>query len=160
MKYTSLPIGELQTWAHFNDVVFNNIIVTENITSKDGIDKGAGLLAAAGFSDHGASQEVLLTVPADLVLSKETVYLCAKADLRLQEILDAVGNFAEVGSLRYLRRVYWLLAVSGHVPFDRRSTSARTEEQSTDMILLINHSLPGKRSYSSCSSNSPVTAPT
>jgi hypothetical protein len=39
-------------------------------------------------------------VPADLVLSKETVHLCAKADLHLKEILDAVGDFAEVGSFK------------------------------------------------------------
>lgn len=97
MKYASLPIEQLQTWARFNGVVFNNVLLADQITSKDGIDKGAGLLADAGFSDSGASPEVLLTVPADLVLSKETVHLCAKADLHLKEILDAVGNFAEVG---------------------------------------------------------------
>lgn len=100
MRYSSLPILELQTWARFNGVIFNNIVVADNITSKDGIDKGAGLLAAAGFPDSGVSQEVLLTVPADLVLSKETVHLCAKADLHLKEILDAVGDFAEVGSFK------------------------------------------------------------
>jgi hypothetical protein len=104
MKYNSLPISELQTWARFNGVIFNNIVVADNITSKNGINKGAGLLATAGFtagfSDSGVSQEILLTVPADLVLSKETVHLCAKADLHLKEILDAVGDFAEVGSFK------------------------------------------------------------
>jgi hypothetical protein len=119
MKYVSLPIGELHIWARFNGVVFNNIIVTDHITSKDGIDKGAGLLAAAGFSDRGASQEVLLTVPADLVLSKETVHLCAKADVHLKEILDAVGDFAEVGSSKYARQILWLLVVSFISPINK-----------------------------------------
>ena len=98
MKYNSLPIAELQTWARFNGVIFNNVVVADNITSKDGVDKGAGLLATAGFSERGALQEILLTVPADLVLSKEAVRLCAKADVHLKEILDAVGEFAEVGA--------------------------------------------------------------
>jgi hypothetical protein len=102
MKYNSLPIADLQTWARFNGVSFNNVAVADHITSKDGVDKGAGLLATAGFSERGALQEILLTVPADLVLSEEAVRLCAKADLHLKEIFNAVGKFAEVGVPSFL----------------------------------------------------------
>lgn len=99
MKYANLPIAELQSWAKFNGVTFSDIVVAETITSKDGVDKGAGLLATAGFSENSAMQEVLLTVPADFILTKEAVHLCAKADLHLNDIIDAVGDFAEVSPI-------------------------------------------------------------
>jgi hypothetical protein len=97
MKYDSLPIEQLHPWAQFNGVTFNNVAVAPNIVGKDGVDKGAGLVATIDFSENGAAQDILLAIPADLVLSREAVILCAKADSQLKEILDAVGEFAEVG---------------------------------------------------------------
>lgn len=95
MKYDLLSIDQLQAWAQLNGIILNSLAITSNVT-KDGVDKGAGLVATTNVSRGSIRQEVLITVPADLVLSKETVHLCAKADLRLKEILDAVGSFAEV----------------------------------------------------------------
>lgn len=120
MRYASLPASQLQAWAQFNGVTFNNICVAENVTSKDGVDKGSGLLAT-GFSESSASMEVLLTIPSDLVLSKEAVHLCAKADLDLKEILDAVGDFAEVG---HIPREYAMRSTSSPPPARRLSLHA------------------------------------
>lgn len=97
MRYDSLPIEQLHTWAQFNGVAFSNITVAPNVTGKDGVDKGAGLIASVGFSEDSATHDILLAVPADLILSREAVILCAKADSQLKEILHAVGDFAQVG---------------------------------------------------------------
>jgi hypothetical protein len=134
MKYASLPIEELHTWAQFNGVAFNNIAIAKNIASKDGVDKGAGLVATTGFSDSGASQQVLLTVPADLVLSKETVHLCAKADLQLNEVLVAVGSFAEVGYFLF----HSTRTASPTFEFDRK-------RKQTMCTPLITYSHPGQQ---------------
>lgn len=93
MKNTSLPLGQLETWSKLNNIVLHNVKVTSQVVTQDGSDKGGGLFATA---DHAAS-DVLLSVPSDLVLSKEQVEQCAKTDARLKEVLDAVGAFGQVG---------------------------------------------------------------
>lgn len=95
MRYSSLPIENLQSWAFFNNVVLSGVRIQPNILAEDGSDKGGGLVATR---DCEAS-DVVLTVPRELVLNRAVVEEVAKTDTRLRDILEAVGaSFLEVGT--------------------------------------------------------------
>ncbi|KAL2401019.1 hypothetical protein ABEF94_002417 [Exophiala dermatitidis] len=87
MRQSSLPLENLQAWAHFNNVHLFNAAIETHIFTDDGIDKGGGLRAA---SRHEEGQP-LVAVPLDLVLSKERVAQCAKSDQRLKELIEAAA---------------------------------------------------------------------
>ncbi|KAI1912631.1 hypothetical protein LOZ65_005971, partial [Ophidiomyces ophidiicola] len=109
----SLPITALAAWAKLNDVCLDGIEVrslppttTTTTTKADGgggglHEKGAGLFAtrdrqpaqARPAGDDGP--EVLVRVPADLVLALTTVETHAKSDRYLREVLDATGDFGK-----------------------------------------------------------------
>lgn len=92
MKQHTLPLEQLQTWAHLNNCKLNGIKVEPHIITNDGIDKGGGLIAT---TDH-ASGSVLLSVDFSVILCKEQVWQCAKTDRHLSQILDALGDFVQV----------------------------------------------------------------
>lgn len=58
--------------------------------------KGLGLVACSQISNGG---ERLITVPKDLILSLENVWVFAKSDRHLREVLEAVGEYSRVPSL-------------------------------------------------------------
>ena len=93
MRYASLPVNQLGTWASFNDVELFGAEVRTQIIDDDGNDKGGGLLAT---SQHDAS-ETLLKIPTDIVLSRHQVDNCAKVDSGLRELLRALPTLTEVG---------------------------------------------------------------
>ena len=93
MRQTSLPLQNVHVWAHFNDVKLLQASVEPHIIDKDGNDKGGGLQATA---DH-AEGHPFIAVPLDLVLSKERVEQCAKADQHLKELIEATPALAQVG---------------------------------------------------------------
>ncbi len=97
MRRTIIPVEKLFAWGKLNGVEFNKIDVKSDITSKDGATKGAGLFSTCqrSLNDHGA---VLLSVPQDLVLSREQVDRYAGIDKHLKSVLDAADAFGKVSA--------------------------------------------------------------
>lgn len=82
-----MSIDQLGIWAELNHVDFNGVkacSVSE--------DKGTGLVATWECQDSA----MLLSVPQDLVLSFETVWIYAKSDQHLLQVLEAVGDYSRV----------------------------------------------------------------
>lgn len=94
MHYANASVTQLEPWAKLNDSKLHGIKIEPNIVV-DGIDKGGGLVAT---SDH-SSEDVLLDVAGDLILTRERVLLEAKADRHLRELLDALQDFIQVGHI-------------------------------------------------------------
>lgn len=78
-------------WAQLNNVELNGIEISKLPGSK-----GFGIVAKHDIADENP---ILMTVPKDLILSLENVWLYAKSDRHLQEVLNAVGDFARVWRL-------------------------------------------------------------
>ena len=78
------------TWASFNDVHFEGLTIAELPC------KNYGLIATA---ERKGTESLLMTVPKDLILSLENVWILAKADKHLREVLEAVGDYARVSLL-------------------------------------------------------------
>ena len=95
MRRQILGVETLSTWARLNHVVFEGIAVTD-IPSR-----GYGLIVTAEKDEESA---VLVTVHKDLILSLENVWVLAKADQHLREVLHAVGDYARVSSSSVLPR--------------------------------------------------------
>ena len=93
MKQVSLSVQNLSAWAHFNDVKLFEASIEEQIIGDDGEDKGGGLQAV---SENGPGQ-LLVSVPLDLLLSKERVEQCAKADQNLNRLIQAAPSLSQVG---------------------------------------------------------------
>ena len=96
MRRQCLPIEEFEAWAKFNGVKFNSTRV-ERITTSDGQYKGAGVFATEDVEKTHDHDAVLLSVPHDLVLSKDLVEDYTKSDGHLREVIEAVGEFGWVG---------------------------------------------------------------
>ena len=96
MRYATLSIEQLTPWAALNDVRVQGIELCENIVGDDGISKGGGILATQKL-EH---DEVLLSIPSDLILSKENVFQYAKMDKHFRELLDAMHDFGQVRELQ------------------------------------------------------------
>ena len=93
MLHEQLPIEQLTPWARLNDIDLNGVEICPNVLTLDGLSKGGGLLA---ISNHG-SADILLSIPAELALSRETVLQSAKTDKDLRELTDAMSEFIQVG---------------------------------------------------------------
>lgn len=104
MKRRFLPIEALPAWTRLNGVSFDGIEV-RRLQTDDGVDKGSSVIATrsrpakqrvleTGKVDE---PEILMRIPADLVLSSELVETYAKSDRYLREVLDTVGEFGKVG---------------------------------------------------------------
>lgn len=98
MRRAHLPLERLKLWALLNGIVLCDTIVKNHIMSED-VDKGAGLVATTDAVDSEGSVTTFISLPGELVLSKERVYEHAKSDLHLREVLHAVGPFAQVRSV-------------------------------------------------------------
>ena len=97
MRRTVISVEKLFAWARLNGVEFNNIGVKADFTSEAGACKGAGLVSA---NNHIANENEapLLSVPQDLVLSREQVERYAAIDKHLELVLDAAGAFGRVSA--------------------------------------------------------------
>jgi hypothetical protein len=112
MKREFLPVEALHTWAKLNGIEFHGVAVQRLKYDKPGAaDRGSAVLATEPRS-HDAkrvddrdpaitSEETLIKVPPDMVLSLKVVEDCAKSDKWLREVLYAVEDFG---------RVYFLLS--------------------------------------------------
>ncbi|KAG8526785.1 uncharacterized protein KY384_008214 [Bacidia gigantensis] len=88
LQETFLGIDHLDAWAHLNNVKFNGVKVSSTFT-----ERGSVLIATRQLSDENP---ILLTVPRELVLSLENVWVYAKCDKHLTQVLEAVGDWAKV----------------------------------------------------------------
>ncbi|KAL8737404.1 MAG: hypothetical protein Q9181_001711 [Wetmoreana brouardii] len=86
MRREYLPSGALQTWMNLNDIHRKGINI--ELLSEQ---KGAGIITTAESLDN---EIILITVPSQLVLSPENVWLFAKSDTHLKEVLEAVGEYS------------------------------------------------------------------
>ena len=98
MRRLCLPIEHFEAWANLNGVKFNNTRV-ERIRTPDGQHKGAGVFATADFDANPDHEAILLSVPQDLVLTKELVHDYAKSDGHLHEVLEVAGEFGWVSRM-------------------------------------------------------------
>lgn len=88
MRSERLPISALPAWIKLNNVVLNGVTVS---TVHD--DKGLGITSCDGDLDDGTP---LIIVPQSLILSLENVWVFAKSDQHLREVLEAAGEFSRV----------------------------------------------------------------
>ena len=96
MKYVSIPIEKLQLWTQLNDVTLHGVKVSSNVVSEDGTSKGGGLLSTTTHT----SEDVLLSIPQDLILSKESVLQCSKTDGHLRQLVEVMEDFIQVGLIK------------------------------------------------------------
>ena len=90
MRRQTLDIEAFPAWAKFNHIVFNGIDISELP------GKGHGFTVN---SERDEKSAVLVEVPKDLILSLENVWVLAKADKHLRELLHAVGDYGRVSDL-------------------------------------------------------------
>ena len=88
MRLRSSPLGYLPAWADLNGVRFDGVAV-----SGLSHEKGTGLIATTELCNPDA---VLMTVPQALILSLENVWIFAKSDRHLRDVLEAVGEYSRV----------------------------------------------------------------
>ena len=93
MHRESVPVESLSIWMQLNSVKLNSI----KFKTLPGV--GISVVATQKLSGE---DNVLMMVPQELVLSLENVWVYAKADLHLLQLLEAVGDYARV--LRASRR--------------------------------------------------------
>ncbi|EFW21028.1 hypothetical protein D8B26_002704 [Coccidioides posadasii str. Silveira] len=128
MKRQFLPIDALSAWTKLNGVSFEGVEV-RRLHTEDGIGKGSAVFATRsrvakdfvpGQNQGAAEPEILMSIPADLVLSLNLVDTYAKSDMDLREVLDAMGEFGR--SARGAILIYLLLALT-HLSHDSSNES-------------------------------------
>lgn len=87
MHRETLPIDQLAVWTRLNNVEFKGV----RIVALHG-NRGSGLVTTAETTDDSW----LMTVPNDLILSLENVWVYAKSDKHLREVLEATGDYSRV----------------------------------------------------------------
>lgn len=93
MKRDLHPIEELASWSEVAQIELNDVKVAK--LEADGIDKGSAVIATKDIPASDGST-VLAKVNRDMVLSLERVKDYAKSDAQLNEILEALGDYAQV----------------------------------------------------------------
>ncbi|KAL8931689.1 MAG: hypothetical protein Q9211_006794 [Gyalolechia sp. 1 TL-2023] len=88
MRRFYLPPLALRAWARLNDVQSNGITFNHILSDERG-------LGVSVITEPLRDETVLLKVPESLVLSLENVWIYAKSDPHLKEVLDAVGEYAQ-----------------------------------------------------------------
>lgn len=77
----------LEPWAALNGCHFDGVTI-------DSVpDKGLAVLATTQANENPAP---LITVPRELVLSKDTVRLHAQADKHFRDVIEALGDLGQV----------------------------------------------------------------
>lgn len=82
------PVEGLPTWATFHGVGFNGI----KIGPLPGFEeRGSTVIAERHLV--GDTEQPLMTIPKDLILSKQNIEILAKADQHLRDVLQALDDF-------------------------------------------------------------------
>jgi len=115
--WLQLPHEALLPWAMLNDVAFHHVVPGV------AVGKGAALLASKDSSTDDAPDGLvpLLTVPSDLILSRERVLEHAKVDEDFRGLLDQMGDFGRVGHQALPPSYRWKV----HQQFSTCADSAR-----------------------------------
>lgn len=82
------PVQSLPTWASFHGVKFHGIKVGPLPGFED---RGSTVIAARELA--GEEAEPLMTIPKELILSKQNIELMAKSDQHLRELLYVLDDF-------------------------------------------------------------------
>ena len=98
MHRGTLPFDNLPAWIKVNHVELNGVAVQANIPYR-----GYGLTATARVDEDDTP---LMIVPKELVLSLENVWLMAKSEMCLRDVLDSLGDYARVKSPYYFAFLY------------------------------------------------------
>ena len=96
MHRETLSISKLGAWAKLNNVEFNGV----DFTVLRG-NMGSGLFTTTARSTNNP---LLMTVPKDLVLSLENVWLYAKSDKHLRQVLEATEAYSRVSDPKALMK--------------------------------------------------------
>lgn len=91
--WLTLPSEALLPWAMLNEVSFDRTV------PGTAVGRGGALLAKDSLNATQDENQVLLTVPRDLILSRERVKEHTKIDKDFREVFESLGNFAMVGLL-------------------------------------------------------------
>ncbi|WEW56812.1 hypothetical protein PRK78_002267 [Emydomyces testavorans] len=120
MKRRFLPIEALSTWAKLNGVSFDGVEI-KHLQTEDGVDKGSAVVATRNrvakdfaLQSEEAGPEILMRVPADLVITLDLVETYAKSDRYLREVLNAVGEFGKTARRAILLYLLLLLTHLSH----------------------------------------------
>lgn len=95
MKFDRLALENLPSWSMINGIETSGIRLEPHII-RDGVDCGGGLVSNTATKED----TVLVSVPQDLILNREQVFLQAKTDAHLRQLLETLGDFVEVSLLR------------------------------------------------------------
>ena len=87
MRREYLPKSALRAWSDLNDITLNGVAIDQVSNTR-----GLGVVARATEPGHG---NLLMTVPPHLVLSLENVWIYAKSDKNLNDVLIAVGEYSQ-----------------------------------------------------------------
>lgn len=88
MHSANSPIEALPTWVKLNGIIFDNVTVSPMTD-----DKGLGVIVSG---ENAEPRDLLMTVPRDLILSLENVWIFAKSDHHLREVLESAGEYSRV----------------------------------------------------------------
>ena len=86
MRREHLPVEQLAPWMQLNGVELNGVTISTS-------NNGSGLVATKQLSDL---DPILMRVPSTLVLSLENVWVCAKSNKHLLQVLEALGDYSRV----------------------------------------------------------------
>ncbi len=81
-----LPVDDLTPWARINNIEFIGVEIRTG-------HRGSGVVTTVEKSESDA---LLLTVPQELVLSLDNVWIYAKSDRHLLQVLEALGAYSRV----------------------------------------------------------------
>lgn len=81
-------IEALPTWVKLNGIIFNKVTVSPMPG-----DKGLGVIISG---ENIGQRDLLMTVPRDLILCLENVWIFAKSDPHLREVLESAGEYSRV----------------------------------------------------------------
>ncbi|KAL2869321.1 SET domain-containing protein [Aspergillus lucknowensis] len=97
MKHEHLPVEALNPFARLYSVSLHGVTFGK-LRAEDGTDKGGAIIATQdrkSENNESPEEDILIKVPADLILSLEMVQDRAKYDRHLREVLEATQDFGK-----------------------------------------------------------------
>lgn len=88
MHLEKLPVSAIHAWVENNGISFNGVTISQ-LTG----DRGLGVVGDGGNSK---GKGPLMLVPAGLILSVHNIFIFAKSDQNLREVLEAAGDYSRV----------------------------------------------------------------
>ncbi|KAL8932796.1 MAG: hypothetical protein Q9216_006669, partial [Gyalolechia sp. 2 TL-2023] len=131
MRRFHLPLPALRAWAHLNNVQRNG--VTFGPVYSD--ERGLGIKATNEQTEDDAT---LLKVPPSLILSLENVWVYAKSDPQLKQVLDAVGEYAQTARGAILIFLLMQITYSTYEEYEKIGVSNPLAEY----IRFLPHEIP------------------